>query len=151
MYFWLYWSSLLCWLSLLVCGRLIAVASFVADHRLWGVWALVAVACGLNSWGSQALELPLSSCVTWTWLFCDMWDLPGPGIKPTSPALAGGFFTTQPPGKPGPGDLNNRNLFFFTILEPGSLRSMSLWGWLLLSLLFLACRRCHWLCPYPSS
>ena len=29
-----------------------------------------------------------------------MWDLPGPGIKPMSPALAGGFFTTEPPGKP---------------------------------------------------
>ena len=27
-----------------------------------------------------------------------MWDLPGPGIKPVSPALAGGFFTTEPPG-----------------------------------------------------
>ena len=27
-------------------------------------------------------------------------DLPQPGIKPTSPALAGGFFTTEPPGKP---------------------------------------------------
>ena len=25
---------------------------------------------------------------------------PDPGIKPTSPALAGGFFTTEPPGKP---------------------------------------------------
>ena len=25
--------------------------------------------------------------------------LPDPGIKPTSPALAGGFFTTEPPGK----------------------------------------------------
>ena len=31
------------------------------------------------------------------------WDLPNAGIKPvslTSPALAGGFFTTEPPGKP---------------------------------------------------
>ena len=28
-----------------------------------------------------------------------MWDLPGPGIKPASPALAGGFFTTESPGK----------------------------------------------------
>ena len=28
-----------------------------------------------------------------------MWDLPGPGIKPVSPALAVGFFTTVPPGK----------------------------------------------------
>ena len=26
--------------------------------------------------------------------------LPGPGIKPESPALAGGFFPTEPPGKP---------------------------------------------------
>ena len=30
-----------------------------------------------------------------------MWDLPGPGLKPVSPALAGGFLTTAPPGKSG--------------------------------------------------
>ena len=29
-----------------------------------------------------------------------MWDPPGPWIKPMSPALQGGFFTTEPPGKP---------------------------------------------------
>ena len=28
-----------------------------------------------------------------------MLDLPGPGLKPVSPALAGGFLTTVPPGK----------------------------------------------------
>ena len=28
-----------------------------------------------------------------------MWDLPGPGLKPVSPALAGGFLTTAPPGR----------------------------------------------------
>ena len=28
-----------------------------------------------------------------------MWDLPGPGLEPMSPALAGGFLTTAPPGK----------------------------------------------------
>ena len=28
-----------------------------------------------------------------------MWDLPGPGIEPVSPALVGVFFTTAPPGK----------------------------------------------------
>ena len=28
-----------------------------------------------------------------------MWDLPGPGIEPMPPALAGGFLTTEPPGK----------------------------------------------------
>ena len=27
-------------------------------------------------------------------------DLLYPGIEPESPALAGGFFTTEPPGKP---------------------------------------------------
>ena len=30
-----------------------------------------------------------------------MGDHPGPGIEPVSPALAGGFLTTAPPGKPG--------------------------------------------------
>ena len=29
-----------------------------------------------------------------------MWDLPGPGPEPVSPALAGGLPTTVPPGKP---------------------------------------------------
>ena len=29
-----------------------------------------------------------------------MWDLPGPGIEPVFPALAGVFLTTGPPGKP---------------------------------------------------
>ena len=29
-----------------------------------------------------------------------MWDLPGSGIEPVSPVLAGGFLTTELPGKP---------------------------------------------------
>ena len=29
-----------------------------------------------------------------------MWDLPRPGLEPVSPALAGRFLTTVPPGKP---------------------------------------------------
>jgi len=32
-----------------------------------------------------------------------MWDLPGPGVELVSPALAGGFFTVEPPEKPPPG------------------------------------------------
>ena len=37
----------------------------------------------------------------WTGLpFPSPGDLPDPGIKPSSPALAGRFFTTVPPGKP---------------------------------------------------
>ena len=33
-------------------------------------------------------------------LFPPLGDLPYPGIKPASPALAGRFFATGPPGKP---------------------------------------------------
>ena len=32
-----------------------------------------------------------------------MWDLPGPGLEPVSPALAGRFLTTTPPGKSNAG------------------------------------------------
>ena len=35
-------------------------------------------------------------------LFPPPGDLPYLGIEPASPALAGRFFTVQPPGKPGP-------------------------------------------------
>ena len=34
------------------------------------------------------------------WPFPSPGDLPDPGIEPASPALAGGFFTTAPAGKP---------------------------------------------------
>ena len=33
------------------------------------------------------------------YLLHSMWDLPRPGIEPVSPALAGGFLTTVPPGE----------------------------------------------------
>ena len=37
----------------------------------------------------------------WNWLlFPSPGDVPNSGIEPSSPALAGGFFTTEPPGKP---------------------------------------------------
>ena len=32
--------------------------------------------------------------------FPSLEDLPNPGIEPVSPALVGGFFTTEPPRKP---------------------------------------------------
>ena len=37
-------------------------------------------------------------------------DLPNPGTESASPALAGGHFTTEPPGKPG---VFKKELFFF--------------------------------------
>ena len=62
--------------------------------------ASVVVARRLSSYGSRALEHRLSSCGTWAQLLRGMWDLPGPGLEPMSPALAGGFSTTAPPRKP---------------------------------------------------
>ena len=46
-----------------------------------------------------ALDCRLSSCGERAQLLRGMWDLPGAGLKPMSPALAGGFLTTAPPGK----------------------------------------------------
>ena len=57
----------------------------LSSCRLW------ASHCGgFSRWGAPALEHKLSRCGTW--------DLPRPGIEPMSPALAGGFFTTEPLG-----------------------------------------------------
>ena len=55
----------------------------------------------LRGTGSRALEhRPGSRGVS---LPCGTWDLSDPGIRPASPApaaLAGGFFPSEPPGKP---------------------------------------------------
>ena len=66
-------------------GLLTAVASPVAEHRLWGVWASAVAARGLCSCGSQALEHRLSGSGAEALLLCNMWDLPSPGIQPYSP------------------------------------------------------------------
>ena len=42
----------------------------------------------------------LSSCGLRALLLRGMWDLHRPGLEPVSPALAGRFSTTAPPGKP---------------------------------------------------
>ena len=42
----------------------------------------------------------LSSCGPRAQLLRGMWDPPRPGLEPVSPALAGRFSTTAPPGKP---------------------------------------------------
>ena len=47
------------------------------------------------------LSIGFSRQEYWTGLpFPSPGDLPNPGIEPTSPALEGGLFTTEPPGKP---------------------------------------------------
>ena len=67
-------------LFIAVRGPLAIAASLVAEHRL------------------QTRRL--SSCGSWAHLLHGMWDLPRPGLEPVSPALAGRFSTTVPPGKP---------------------------------------------------
>ena len=69
--------------------------------RAWALRARASVvaACGLSSYGSWALERRLGSYGAQALLLHGMWDLPGPGLEPVSPALAGGFLTTAPPGK----------------------------------------------------
>ena len=61
-------------------GPLTIAASLVAEHRLQ--------ARRLSNCGSRVQPLRGS------------WDLPRPGLEPVSPALAGRFSTTAPPGKP---------------------------------------------------
>ena len=53
---------------------------------------------GFSLQGSQALEHRLNRCGTGASLLLGTWDLPRPGIKPMSPALAGRFLFTMPPG-----------------------------------------------------
>ena len=103
------WSSLPCegFLQLwqagatLCCGAWASHCGGFSCCGAWalGTWASIVVAHGLSSCGSQALEHRLSSCGAWAYLLCGTWDLPGPGLEPVSPALAGGFSTTMPPGK----------------------------------------------------
>ena len=67
-------------LFIAVRGAHTIVASLVAEHRIQ--------TCRLSNCGSRAQ------------LLRGTWDLPRPGLEPVSPALAGRFSTTAPPGKP---------------------------------------------------
>ena len=55
---------------------------------------------GFISCGSQAPRDRLESCGPRGQLFPGMWDFPPSGTEPVSPALAGRFFNSEPPGKP---------------------------------------------------
>ena len=90
-YFWLCWVLAFCARAFSSCGKrgphFIAVRGLptaaappVAEHRL------------------QTRRL--SSCGSRAQLLRGMWDPPGPGPEPVSPALAGRLSTTVPPWKP---------------------------------------------------
>ena len=60
-----------------------------------------AVMCGLllpRSTDSRVRGL--RSCGIWAYVLHVISNLPGPGIEPVSLALVGGFFTTEPTGRP---------------------------------------------------
>ena len=90
-YFWLCWFFVA--FLVVVCGLLIAVAFLFAEHGLQG-------AAGSRSCDSCAPEHRLNSCGVQAQLLLGLWGLPELGIELMSPALAGGFFTTEPPWKP---------------------------------------------------
>ena len=77
------------------CG---AQASYCSDFSWCGAPALGRT--GFSQCSSWDLEYRLNTCGTQTPLLGATWDLPRSGIEPVSPALAGGCFTTEPPGKP---------------------------------------------------
>ena len=71
----------------------------------WGGWELLSSsrAQALRSMDSVTAASALSSCGSRPKLLCyGMWDLPGSGIEPMSPVLAGRFLTTAPAGKSCP-------------------------------------------------
>ena len=73
----------------MVPGLLIVEASLVAEQG-----SGVREPQHLQHSGSRALAQQL-----WCTCLAALRDLPGPGIEPVSPASAGGFLSTVPPGK----------------------------------------------------
>ena len=72
------------------CGVQVSHCGCFSCCRAWalGTCALVIAVHRLTSRGTGAQ------------LLHHMWNFPGPEIEPKSPALAGRFFTIEPPGKP---------------------------------------------------
>ena len=70
----------------------VVVRSFsLCGFSCCGVWALgtqASVAAARRLWSSGSVVVARG-----------MWDLPGAGIEPVSPALVGGFLSTVPPKK----------------------------------------------------
>ena len=81
------------------CRRPIVMASLDAEHGLQHTGAS-AVASGPKSCGFQALAHRLSSCAARAQLLCDVWDLPGSGIKPMSPAFQANSLPLSHQGSP---------------------------------------------------
>ena len=101
-YFWLHWVFIsACGLSLVAASGGYSSLRCTCFSLRWLLllWSTGSRHAGFSNCGSQALERRLSSCGAQAYLLRGMWDLPGPELEPMSPAWAGGFLTTVPPGK----------------------------------------------------
>ena len=101
--FWLRWVFAAARGLFFTCGE--RGLLFVAVRRPLVGWPLLlwrtgSRHAGFSSCGSWAPERRLSSCGARAQLFRGVWDPPRPGLEPMSPAWAGGFLSTAPPGKP---------------------------------------------------
>ena len=76
---------------------LLLFSCLVVSNSFLTLWAV----CSPPEPGSVALSMGFPKQEKWSGVpFPSLTDLPDPGIEPTSPELAGGFFTTEPPEKP---------------------------------------------------
>ena len=87
------------------CAKEFETRTFTMKKQLYiGVCTLSYVQLFMTPW-TVAFQAPLSMEFSrqeeWNGLpFPTPGNLPNPGIKPIYPALAGGFFTAEPPEKP---------------------------------------------------
>ena len=97
---------------------LLAAWALAAVHsgflRLWRVGTTLCCLVQASHWGdcfgcgAQSLEQQASVAVVHGLSdLAALWDPPGPGIKPMSSSLAGGFITTGPPGRSQASFLND--------------------------------------------
>ena len=115
-------SVILCFIGIVIegdnCNLFYAFESVIGSSSFWQRWGRgtlrldMCLMCFATP-QTIALQVPLSMGFPkqedWSGLpFPSPGDLPDPRIKPASPALAGGFFTTEPPGNP---DIYHRIVF----------------------------------------
>ena len=88
----------LCWVFVSVLGlSLVAASGGHSSSRCAGLLTIAASPVAAHRLQTRRL----SNCGSRAQLLRGMWGLPRPGLEPVSPALAGRFSTTAPPGKPG--------------------------------------------------
>ena len=85
-------------LGLHCCARAFSRCGDQRATHCYGVQASHCSGLYLQSSGSRCMGF--SSCGIWAQLLRGLWNLPGSRIRPMSSALAGGFLSTVPPGKP---------------------------------------------------